>query len=807
MIVQNLNAGSLKALLSLLTFAFFNIRSEGQVAKNVTFSVNVKDTSGVPIVGAMVLIINDSDSLVFQQITDASGQVIVRQKTGSYTVWVENFSYETAALQIHVSEKTNTVGITLNKSTYELEEVVVVGGELSTSQRIRQATYAPEVIDIKELRSTARTVVEAINSVPGLRIQQQGGSGSPVNIILNGIDGKDVRVFIDEVPVYLLGRGFELQNLSLNMIDRIEIYKGLIPIQFGSDALGGVINIVSVKNEEDILEMGYTYGSWNYHEASLRAYSHPFRNKKLFTGFDAVYRHSDNNFWMDDVDIIVDDLYNTRKGRARRFNDEYDFCLGRIQIGYEGLRWADHIRLISSITYTKKEWQHGITAIQPWGQPHSMEYTGGVAVNWKKSGSEKKRWQIDATAGYNFEQSYFVDTSSRTYFWNGSFVTGSNGGESGLYNKGRTPKIDQNVLYGRESIFFRIGNLHKVNISFLTTYRRLTGEDKAGTVTYKQDPFEDPQVLVNNFSGVSLESKLLHGRIIGNTSFKHYYSKVRGVGFKVNNEFDKTVTSSSSDIGLGYVFKWLLSQKLSISPGYEYTIRQPDNRELFGDYITISPNPNLKPAGSHNINLKVHYKSMDEKVFTGISGFYRNTKNRIVLTSFTNALAAYTNLMQTSAIGSEYFFHYKPDKAIDVSFNATYQDIRLRDVDELGVFTDKYIGARVPNIPYLFSNAQGAYTWDPGSNKSYYVRLLYAASYVHEYFLTWAMNGKKSSKVIIPSQIVNDISISIHAKNRKWSFSIDCKNLTNARLYDSFSVQKPGRSFYGKFNYSIAKSK
>ncbi|KFF26507.1 TonB-dependent receptor plug domain-containing protein [Chryseobacterium vrystaatense] len=781
--------------------AVFFLSAFSGIYTNAQLIISVKNEFREAIPGSKITV--EGNGSHSQQTTDRNGQATIYEKKGSYMISIENSLFRKKDFKIQISGEQETLDVTLMKSAYELEEVIIEGTKLTASQKIRESLYTPEVIDFTEFKTTSKTVVEALNLASGLRIQQQGGMGSDLNIILNGIDGKDVRVFLDEIPVYLLGRGFELQNLTANMIDRVEIYKGLIPVQFGSDALGGVINIVTRQSEKDFLGLGYTYGSWNSHEATLSTSRHPFKNKKFYAGFDAVYRHSDNDYWMDDVDVVVDDLYNMKKGRARRFNDQYDFALAKVQVGFKDLSWADNLKFISSFTRTYKEWQHGITALRPWGEPFSKEYTGGAAFNWKKSSAQKNRWQIDVTAGYNFEQTYFEDISSRVYFWDGSYVEGQNKGESGLYSEGRTPKINQNVLYARENAFFRIGDHYKINVNLLTTKMELTGEDKAGTATYKEDPFKTPQTLFNNFFGTSLESKFLQGRLISNTSFKHYYNKVRGVNFKINNEFDKINSSSSSDIGFGQVFKWMITPKVSILPGYEYTVRQPDSKEIFGDYITISPNPNLKSAKSHNVNFKVLYTSAGGTIFTGIGGFYRNSKDRILLTSFSNALAAYTNLLKTSTIGGEWFMEYKLNNKVGFNLNATYLDTRLRGVDDSGVFNDQYIGARIPNTPYLFGNAQVSYTLDPGNKRNYYFRFLYTGSYVHDYFLTWAINGIKSSKTTIPSQFVNDISASVHSKNEKWSFAVDCKNLTNAKVYDNFSVQKPGRSVYAKITYLL----
>ncbi|MFZ4861922.1 TonB-dependent receptor plug domain-containing protein [Sphingobacterium sp. Mn56C] len=688
------------------------------------------------------------------------------------------------------------------KPTRTLKEIIIERTHRSVAQKIRESRYAPEVIDFSDIKSSSKTVVEALNTLPGIRIQQQGGMGTSLNINLNGIDGKDVRVFVDEIPVYLLGRGFELQNLSLNLIDRIEIYKGLVPIQFGADALGGVINIVTAQAGKDFISLGYMYGSWNSQEASINSFGHPFKNKKLGVGMDAIYRHADNNYWMDDVDIVTDSLYNTAKGRGRRFNDAYDFALSRLRLEIKDRNWADNFYVIASFTHTFKAWQHGLMAVKPWGEPFSTEYTAGAAVNWQKSSKHTKNWQLGITTGYNYEQTAFVDTSSRVYFWDSNFLNTNKKGESGYFNDGRTPIIRQRIFYSRENASFKLGKYCTLNINALTTKRDLKGEDKAGISTYEKDPLRIPQTLLNNFMGVAVESNIWNKRLLSTTAVKHYYSRLRGAHFLINGVFDKLHTASSAELGFGQVFKWMVSPNFAFIPGYEYAIRQPDNREFFGDYILIKPNPDLKSANSHNINLKLQYSACKGRLFAGLNGIYRNTKNRILLTSIASSIAAYTNLLKTKTLGAEGFITYKPNARLGLHFNATYIDTRLVGVDKFKLFTHKYIGAQIPNTPYLYGNTQVAYTLFPNKRR-YYFKFLYSLSYVHSYFLTWPMNGKKSSKANIPTQFLNDISLSIQTKNDRWSFAIDCKNILNARLFDNYSVQKPGRSFYGKLRYQF----
>ena len=67
---------------------------------------------------------------------------------------------------------------------------------------------------------------------------------------LDGFSGKHVKLFIDGVPQEGVGSSFGLNNIPINFADRIEVYRGVVPVGFGTDALGGVINIVTNKNRK-----------------------------------------------------------------------------------------------------------------------------------------------------------------------------------------------------------------------------------------------------------------------------------------------------------------------------------------------------------------------------------------------------------------------------------------------------------------------------------------------------------------------------------------------------------------------------
>jgi vitamin B12 transporter len=107
------------------------------------------------------------------------------------------------------------------------------------------------VIDNEQIRASGkRSVAEILRTVPGVEIAQSGDVGRLTSVFLRGAESDQTLILIDGVRVNSGADGaFDLADLRLDLIERIEIVKGPQSVQYGSEAIGGVISIVTRQGE------------------------------------------------------------------------------------------------------------------------------------------------------------------------------------------------------------------------------------------------------------------------------------------------------------------------------------------------------------------------------------------------------------------------------------------------------------------------------------------------------------------------------------------------------------------------------
>ena len=114
-------------------------------------------------------------------------------------------------------------------------------------------------------------------------------------------------------------------------------------------------------------------------------------------------------------------------------------------------------------------------------------------------------------------------------------------------------------------------------------------------------------------------------------------------------------------------------------------------------------------------------------------------------------------------------------------------------------------GQRIPNIPYQYANVDMNFYWHNLFAKGNTLTFGWDCFYQHDFPLYWESFGDPSTKIRVPQQISHNLSLGYSIRNGRYNISVECRNLTDEKLYDNFSLQKAGRAFYGKFRVYFGK--
>ena len=227
------------------------------------------------------LVNNNNEPLIFSlvKLTPTQNAVYTNEngafeftnvKNGSYTIVASSLGFQDFNKAVIVNNQ-NIVGLSfqLQPSSTEIGPVEI---ELkSKEEKKEEEAFTVTSIDTKKFENQNKDINEILDKSAGVRIRQDGGLGSNANFSLNGLSGKQVKFFIDGVPMDNFGSSLSLNNLPVNLVDNIEIYKGVVPIYLGADALGGAVNIITKKNIRNYVDASYSIGSFNTHRAAVLA--------------------------------------------------------------------------------------------------------------------------------------------------------------------------------------------------------------------------------------------------------------------------------------------------------------------------------------------------------------------------------------------------------------------------------------------------------------------------------------------------------------------------------------------------------
>ncbi len=171
----------------------------------------------------------------------------------------------------------------------DLETVVVTATRTNSNGANIASDYS--ILQGEEVRSSGGTdLTNALNSLPGLHMSSTGGAGQPKSLSIRGAQSENTLVLVDGVAVndpLSPARGFDFANFPLDSIERVEVIRGPESVLYGSDALGGVVNIIT-KSGSKKAELNLSGGSYGTAQGNFSAagFSSSFLESKGFSAAD-----------------------------------------------------------------------------------------------------------------------------------------------------------------------------------------------------------------------------------------------------------------------------------------------------------------------------------------------------------------------------------------------------------------------------------------------------------------------------------------------------------------------------------------
>ncbi len=668
---------------------------------------------------------------------------------------------------------------------------VTVRGRHGEAVRLQRSAEAVNVIDTRRARQETADLGEVLARSAGVSLRRAGGLGSGVRFSLNGLQGDQIRFFLDGVPLERAGFPLGIANVPVNFVERVEVYRGVVPIRFGADALGGAVNIVTDTRYTTHLGASYQVGSFGTYRATVDG---RYRHESGFVAGASGFFDSTRNDYPVDVEV-TDARGRTSPATVRRFHDAYRTYGATVEAGFVDRPWARRLLVKGFASTYDKELQNNIVMTTPYGEVRYGETMLGATARYEQPLT--RELDLEVVANYSHRTIDFVDRSQWVYDWFGRRVR-----ERRVLGEIDIAPSDQTVwedgAYGRAVVKYAIAPEHVLRLSMTPALTKRTGEERLWTGPRELDPLAAKSTLVTVVTGLEYELNLLDERLQNIAFVKDYVYSASGVAPVAGSLRRRELDDHA--VGAGDALRYRFARWLYAKASYEYATRLPRPDEVFGNAVLIQPNLSLEPEVSHNVNLGPRVelqKSAIGDLTVDINGFLRNSDKLIVLLG-TDRFLTNQNVYKARSAGVESAVAWTiPDRWLAVDGALTFQDVR--NVSNEGTFGE-FEGDRVPNRPWLFGSWGARLRIPKMPRRSDTLEPFYHGRWVHSFYRGWESQGLREYKQIVDTQVTHDVGVSwtVIRELARITSTFEIDNVTNARVYDFFGVQRPGRALFVK---------
>lgn len=775
-----------------------------------TISGIIKDASGRQMSLANI-ILNTKNKYA---VSDKNGRFIIRNiQKGTYEMKISAVGFQTDTRTIEVT-KDLSLNIVLIEKFEGLEDVVIYGKTEAKKQTEKAITI--NSLDIKQLQNQAVGTEEVLKNTTGLVIRQNGGLGSPVNINLNGLTGKSVRTYYDGIPLDVYGNGIALNTIPVDALERVDVYKGVMPIDVGTDALGGGINLIPLQQSKEYFRTSYSVGSFNTHRITFNGLKKI--NEKMSLSTISYFNYSDNDYKMrnipnvvetelaDGTPVVVEEFID-----AKRFHDQHisGFLEARLRI--KNLKWADRLEFASSYYAKKDELQHGgfirNTAV---GEAEVATNAFTQGIDYRKTFlNDKLKARYYGVLTSSFDK--IRDSTTNVYDWRGERLNIKNTGGAEIFGLATLLQRENLGTAHRLTLNYKVTDHIDFKVSDFYRYTRVKGKDPIGERISINNELIDlntiPSSINQNIFGAGLNANLLEDKLNAIVFFKNYNYKASSVDvFQLSETTLLTREIKNNNNGYGFALKYKIHPSFFVRTSFEEAVRIPTEVEIFGDLGVILPNYELEPEESSNWNLGAHFEKRYENntLFSlNINGFIRDQKNLIYLDQVSVDHVQFKNEGLVKGKGFELGTKIIPLKNLTLKGNYTYQSNEIAtNSSSLGEAIGT--GVQVPNNPLSFYNFGANYTIENFLKSENSLEFFWNYLFIDKFSINEVADlDTANPDFIIPKQKVHNAGLTYVLREKGLSFSFNLQNIFNAEVFDNFRIPRPGINYSFKINYSL----
>ena len=758
-------------------FYLFLLFSPSLIAQNKgVLSGKVLDKStGEPLINAEIIIKDLNKGTT----TDDKGFYQIHNlPLGSYTVSFYYLGYQSVSKRINITEQTH-LSVSLKEEKQEIGEMVFTAKTI-THQKKEEAMPVT-VIDLSNIRGTVSSVQDILVKTVGVTIRSSGGVGSSSRLSVRGLEGKRIGFFIDELPLSEQTDYIDINDIPVDMIDRIEIYKGVVPARFGGSSLGGAVNIVIREYPEKYADLSYGLESFNTHKLQA-VFKRNLKEKGLTFGIGGSYTTADNNYTFESP--YRRGLYITRN------HDQYQ----KILVGgsFKAHKWwFDKVEIEPVVVKTYKEVQGIEYDIR---EAHSHSLMTGLATKLTKDHFFLDGLNFDMLNGLVFTKMNFIDKATRRYEWDGaSYPTPSRyGGEVG-YNFPSDSDDRKFSFVNKTNLEYLINQNHSLNFNTVLSVAKGTPKDELKKQSLGKQVNFDSRML-SWVSGLTYDFHTSDDVFLNSLTGRYYLYTMhtQRAPLFVPGQYNVDLNKSSFGISDALRYRFLPSFMGKLSVGHD--VRIPTESELLGDGIAIVPSGDLLPERNTSANIGCLFDLVGKHPSNAqmeLNFFYMHLKDMIRYTAGLIG-AQYQNFGEMRTMGIE--FEAKADvlPSLYAYVNTTYQDLRdIRDYEPASTVPNPTKDKRMPNIPYLMGNMGLEFHRENlfgGLGQNTRIFLDYA--FVEEYYYDFEMT--KLDKRRIPRSTTFDLGFEHSFLNNKLFISGKIRNLTDQKVLTEFNRPLPG---------------